>query len=175
MVACHRSEEFLAVLDLVSERIEPGTQVHVILDIVSSLISAEAQARRFQLARRVHRGERRLNREHHNSNDDAYPFRRSKAPKSSRRHGERDTGSCRNRHRKRESKRLMRLRCRMSARCHRDPVLFDGDSDGVQPAEEVTPAQDTLRSLDADGMLKEADLGCQLTSPGGPARGPCAS
>ena len=41
MVERHRSEEFLAFLDLVSEGIEPGTQVHVILDNVSSHKSAE--------------------------------------------------------------------------------------------------------------------------------------
>ena len=37
----HRSEEFLAFLELVSEGIEPGIQVHVILDNVSSHKSAE--------------------------------------------------------------------------------------------------------------------------------------
>ena len=42
MVERHRSEEFLAFLDLVSEGIEPGTPVHVILDNVSSHKSAEA-------------------------------------------------------------------------------------------------------------------------------------
>ena len=41
MVERHRSEEFLASLDLVSERIKPGTPVHVILDNVSSHKSAE--------------------------------------------------------------------------------------------------------------------------------------
>lgn len=41
MVARHRSEEFLAFLELVSEGIEPETQVHVILDNVSSHKSAE--------------------------------------------------------------------------------------------------------------------------------------
>ena len=41
MVARHRSEEFLAFLELVSEGIEPGTPVHVILDNVSSHKSAE--------------------------------------------------------------------------------------------------------------------------------------
>jgi transposase len=41
MVERHRSEEFLAFLDLVSEGIKPGTQVHVILDNVSSHKSAE--------------------------------------------------------------------------------------------------------------------------------------
>ena len=41
MVARHRSEEFLAFLDLVSEGIKPGTQVHVVLDNVSSHKSAE--------------------------------------------------------------------------------------------------------------------------------------
>ena len=41
MVQRHRSEEFLAFLELVSEGIEPGTQVHVILDNVSSHKSAE--------------------------------------------------------------------------------------------------------------------------------------
>ena len=41
MVERHRSEEFLAVLDLVSQGIKPGTQVHVILDNVSSHKSAE--------------------------------------------------------------------------------------------------------------------------------------
>ena len=41
MVAHHRSEEFLAFLELVSEGIEPETQVHVILDNVSSHKSAE--------------------------------------------------------------------------------------------------------------------------------------
>ena len=43
MVARHRSEEFLAFLELVSEGIEPGTQVHVILDNVSSDKSAEVK------------------------------------------------------------------------------------------------------------------------------------
>ena len=41
MVERHRSEEFLAFLDLVSEGIKPGTPVHVILDKVSSQKSAE--------------------------------------------------------------------------------------------------------------------------------------
>ena len=41
MVKRHRPEEFLAFLELVSEGIEPGTQVHVILDNVSSHKSAE--------------------------------------------------------------------------------------------------------------------------------------
>ena len=41
MVARHRSEEFLAFLELVSAGIKPGTQVHVILDNVSSHKSAE--------------------------------------------------------------------------------------------------------------------------------------
>ena len=41
MVERHRSEEFLAFLDLVSEGIKPGTQVHVVLDNVSSRKSAE--------------------------------------------------------------------------------------------------------------------------------------
>ncbi len=41
MVKRHRSEEFLAFLEFVSEGIEPGTQVHVILDNVSSHKSAE--------------------------------------------------------------------------------------------------------------------------------------
>ena len=41
MVERHRSKEFLAFLDLVSEGIEPGTPVHVILDNVSSHKSAE--------------------------------------------------------------------------------------------------------------------------------------
>ncbi len=42
MVARHRSEEFLAFLEFVSEGIEPGTPVHVILDNVSPHKSAEA-------------------------------------------------------------------------------------------------------------------------------------
>ena len=41
MVERHRSEEFLAFLDLVSQGIKPGTQVHVILDNVSSHKSVE--------------------------------------------------------------------------------------------------------------------------------------
>ncbi len=41
MVERHRSEEFLAFLDLVSEGIKPGTQLHVVLDNVSSHKSAE--------------------------------------------------------------------------------------------------------------------------------------
>ena len=41
MVERHRSEEFLAFLDLVSEGIKSGTQVHVVLDNVSSRKSAE--------------------------------------------------------------------------------------------------------------------------------------
>ena len=41
MVERHRSAEFLAFLDLVSEGIEPGTPVPVILDNVSSHKSAE--------------------------------------------------------------------------------------------------------------------------------------
>ncbi|MCY4459752.1 MAG: IS630 family transposase [Albidovulum sp.] len=41
MVARHRSAEFLAFLDLVSEGIKPGTQVHVVLDNVSSHKSTE--------------------------------------------------------------------------------------------------------------------------------------
>ncbi len=45
MVEHHRSEEFLAFLDLVSEGIKPGTPVHVILDNVSSLKSAEVNQR----------------------------------------------------------------------------------------------------------------------------------
>ena len=41
MVKCHRSEEFLAFLYLVSEGIKPGTQVHVVLDSVSYRKSTE--------------------------------------------------------------------------------------------------------------------------------------
>ncbi len=41
IVARHRSKEFLAFLELVSEGNEPETQVHVILDNVSSHKSAE--------------------------------------------------------------------------------------------------------------------------------------
>ena len=41
MAGRHRSEEFLAFLDLVAEGIEPGADVHVILDNVSSHKSAE--------------------------------------------------------------------------------------------------------------------------------------
>ena len=40
MVERHRSEEFLAFLDLVADGIEPGTDVHMILDNVSSHKSA---------------------------------------------------------------------------------------------------------------------------------------
>ena len=45
MVERHRSEKFLAFLDLVSEGIKPGTPVHVILDNVSSHKPAEVNQR----------------------------------------------------------------------------------------------------------------------------------
>ena len=41
MVKRHRSEEFLALLELVSEGIKPGTRVQVVLDNVSSHKSTE--------------------------------------------------------------------------------------------------------------------------------------